>query len=96
MFELRVEDVSEPTHRVVLKELLAGEFSYTASGEQIDSETFELQFGLGEYAVVMDELLERKQKRLVTEERDGRYRDVYDAFPKSVSVEEGDSFMILL
>lgn len=95
MLEIRVEDVTEAKHRAILNDLLAGKYSYTPGGEQIDAETFVLSFGLGEYAVVSDELLTKKQEEMM-EWDDNGYKDIYDAFPKTVNVESGDEFTVSL
>lgn len=94
MIKIRVENVTDAKHRAILNNILAGEFSYTPEGEQIDSETFEFSFGLGEYAVVIDELLSKYRENLAEEE--SGYHDVYNALPKSVNTSEGDEFTVTL
>lgn len=91
MFNLRVENATEPSQRAVLNELLAGGFSYTPDGEQIDVETFEFELGLGEYGVIRDELLTRKQNEIMEQENAG-YKDVYDALPRNVN--DGDDITV--
>lgn len=96
MLEICVENVTQPEHRLVLKELLEGGFSYTPEGEQVNAEEFVLKFGLGEYAVVMDELFTRKREELFRDDWGSHYSEVYRVLPRVSSVEAGDSYVVSL
>lgn len=90
MIEFHVT-VSSSGQRQVLKEIVNGEFSYTPDGGQVEPDRFEFEFGAGEYAVVRDELLNRKNDALAEEgDNTDAYWDVCDAFPSTVSVSDGD------
>jgi len=95
MLTFVVENVTEAKHRVVLNEILSGRFLYKAEGKQIDAETFEIKFSAGEYAVFRDELLERADEEIM-EHQDRCYRDVYDALPRTVNVDDSDTVTISL
>jgi len=95
MITVTFENVTEAKHREILNKILAGGFSYTPDGEQIDSETFVMTFGLGEYAVVTDEILTKEQEEVMNGEYDG-YARIHDAFPRTVSVEEGEEYTVSL
>lgn len=95
MITIRVEDVTAAKYRAILNDLLAGKYAYEAKGEQVDAETFVIKFRPGEYAVVSDELLTAKQEEMLKGEKNG-YKEVYDAFPRTVNTEDGDEYTVTL
>jgi len=95
MITFVVENVTEAKHRAVLNEMLAGGFLHEARGEQKDAETFEIKLRPGEYGVVRDELLKRKNEEMM-EQQDSCYQDVYGAFPRNANIDDGDTVNISL
>lgn len=89
---VNIENVSEPSAKRVLNELLNNEFSYPVSGEQKTVSSFVLRFGnMGEYAVVYDELLEQYHSDPLENQE---YNKLYSVLPRTVSIEEGDTVSV--
>jgi hypothetical protein len=95
MIEIHITNVNEPEHREILNSLLAGRFSYEADGKQIEKDEFILKFSLGEYAVVRDELHDKKREELMNN-GDSGYQKIHNELPRTHSVEEGESYDIEL
>lgn len=95
MITFRVENVTEPEPKIVLNKLLAGDFSYTARGTQVDADTFILKLSTGEYRVVRDDIAELRNKEAI-EQEDWGYIQIYDAFPRTREIEEGDEVTVQL